>query len=92
MGWLYNKGLAKLSVFPYNNFFPDGTPMEATGGCNNIHTNGLFSLECYLRQLRRCVQTKYRNEQQWASFMETLRDIGTKIYWTFNFMLSTNHF
>ena len=38
MGWLYNKGLAKLSVFPYNNFFPDGTPMEATGGYNNIHS------------------------------------------------------
>ncbi|HIC18937.1 TPA: hypothetical protein EYO77_12585, partial [Candidatus Poribacteria bacterium] len=63
MGWLYNKGLAKLSVFPYNNFFPDGTPMEATGGYNNIHTNGLFSLEYHLRQLRRIHPQSYPESQ-----------------------------
>ena len=50
--WLYDRGPDKLRVFGSNNFFPDGTPPESTGGYNSIHTNGLFSLEYHLRRLR----------------------------------------
>ena len=52
MTWLYERGPDKLRVFGINNFFPDGTPPESTGGYNNIHSNGLFALEYHLRQLR----------------------------------------
>ena len=50
--WLYDRGPDRMRVFGTNDFFPDGTPPEATGGYNNIHTNGLFSLEYHLWKLR----------------------------------------
>ncbi|MEW6754150.1 MAG: heparinase II/III family protein [Candidatus Latescibacterota bacterium] len=50
--WLYDRGPDRLRVFATNDFFPDGTPPEATGGYNSIHTDGLFSLEHHLLQLR----------------------------------------
>ncbi len=50
------------SIYPSNNltkedytsndFLPDGTPLEATGGYNAIHSDGLFDLEYHLRNLR----------------------------------------
>lgn len=52
MDWLYDHGHERLRVFATNNFFPDGTPPEATGGYNNTHTRGLFDLEHHLRALR----------------------------------------
>lgn len=52
MDWLYDDGPDRLRVFGINDFFPDGTPPESTGGYNSIHTNGLFSLEYHLRALR----------------------------------------
>jgi hypothetical protein len=52
MTWLYEQGPGKLQVFGTNNFFPDGTPPEATGGYNNTHTCGLFALEDQLARLR----------------------------------------
>ncbi|MFP6740551.1 MAG: heparinase II/III family protein, partial [Alphaproteobacteria bacterium] len=54
LSWLYDRGPDRLRLFGVNNFFPDGTPPEATGGYNGIHSNGLFALEyqlCALRQL-----------------------------------------
>jgi hypothetical protein len=51
--WLYDRGPDKLRVFGTNDFFPDGTPPEATRGYNDIHSAGLFALEHHLRQLRR---------------------------------------
>lgn len=50
--WLYDRGPDKMRVFGTNDFCPDGTPPEATGGYNDIHSIGLFSLEHHLRQLR----------------------------------------
>lgn len=50
--WLYDRGPDRMRVFGINDFYPDGTPPEATGGYNNIHSLGLFSLEHHLRQLR----------------------------------------
>ena len=50
--WLYDRGPDRLRTFGVNNFFPDGTPPEATGGYNSIHSNGLFALEHQLRALR----------------------------------------
>jgi hypothetical protein len=50
--WLYDRGPDKLRVFGTNDFCPDGTPPEATGGYNDIHSIGLFALEHHLRQLR----------------------------------------
>lgn len=52
MDWLYDTGPDRLRVFGINDFFPDGSPSEATGGYNSIHTNGLFALEYHLRHLR----------------------------------------
>ncbi len=52
LSWLYDRGPDRLRVFGIDNFFPDGTPPEATGGYNSIHTDGLFSLEYHLRELR----------------------------------------
>ncbi|MFH1568741.1 MAG: heparinase II/III family protein, partial [Gemmatimonadota bacterium] len=52
LSWLYDRGPDKLRVFTTDNFFPDGTPPESTGGYNNIHTNGLYNLDHQLRQLR----------------------------------------
>ena len=59
MTWLYDRGPDKLRVFTTNDFFPDGTPPESTGGYNNIHTSGLFALEHHLRQLRRDLPDAY---------------------------------
>ena len=42
--WLYDRGPDRLRTFGVNNFFPYGTPPEATGGYNSIHSNGLFAL------------------------------------------------
>jgi len=50
--WLYDAGPDRLRTFGINNFFPDGTPPEASGGYNSIHCDGLFDLEHHLRQLR----------------------------------------
>ena len=50
--WLYDRGPEKLRGFGTNDFFPCGTPPEATGGYNDTHTRGLFALEYQLRQLR----------------------------------------
>lgn len=50
--WVYDEGPDELRVFASNDFFPDGTPPEATGGYNDIHTNGLFCLEDHLRRLK----------------------------------------
>lgn len=50
--WLYDRGPDKMRVFGTNDFFPDGTPPEATHGYNDIHSSGLFALEHHLRQLR----------------------------------------
>ena len=52
MDWLYQQGPDHLSVFCTNDFLPDGSPPEATGGYNGIHTVGLFALEYHLRRLR----------------------------------------
>jgi len=52
MEWLYRRGPDRLGVFCVNDFLPDGSPPEATGGYNSIHTNGLFALEHELRKLR----------------------------------------
>ncbi len=52
MEWLYDLGPDRLRVFATNNFTPDGVPPEASGGYNNTHTCGLFSLEYQLRELR----------------------------------------
>ena len=52
LGWLYDRGPEKLRGFALNDFFPCGTPPEATGGYNDTHTRGLFSLEYHLQQLR----------------------------------------
>lgn len=52
LAWIYDEGPDELRVFTSNDFFPDGTPPESTGGYNNIHTNGLFALEHHLRQLK----------------------------------------
>ena len=52
LDWLYDRGPEKLRGFTANNFFPDGTPPEATGGYNDIHSQGLFALEYQLRRLR----------------------------------------
>lgn len=52
MDWLFDEGPDRMRVFGINNFFPDGSPFEATGGYNGIHTNGLFALEYHLRALR----------------------------------------
>ena len=52
MAWLYDQGPDRLRVFGINNFFPDGTPPESTGGYNCIHSAGLFALEYHLRHLR----------------------------------------
>lgn len=57
--WLYDKGPDRLRTFGINNFFPDGTPPEATGGYNSIHSNGLFDLEYHLRHLRALHPTAY---------------------------------
>jgi hypothetical protein len=57
--WLYDKGPDRLRTFGINNFFPDGTPPEATGGYNSIHSNGLFDLEYHLRHLRALYPTSY---------------------------------
>ena len=50
--WLYDSGPEKLRGFGTNDFFPCGTPPEATGGYNDTHTRGIFALEYQLRQLR----------------------------------------
>ncbi len=52
MDWVYDEGPDTLRVFTTNDFFPDGTPQEATGGYNAIHCDGLFDLEYHLRRLR----------------------------------------
>ena len=68
MAWLYERGPDKMRVFGINNFFPDGTPPESTGGYNNIHSNGLFALEYHLRQLRRLRPDAYP-EAEFPSLM-----------------------
>ncbi|MEE3260059.1 MAG: heparinase II/III family protein [Candidatus Latescibacterota bacterium] len=57
--WLYDRGPDRLRLFGVDNFFPDGTPPEATGGYNGIHSNGLFALEYQLRALRQLHPSAY---------------------------------
>ena len=52
MDWLFDEGPDTLRVFTTNDFFPDGTPPESSGGYNSIHTDGLFEVEHNLRQFR----------------------------------------
>lgn len=72
MEWLYDRGPDRLRMFGVDNFFPDGTPPEATGGYNSIHTNGLFSLEYHLRRLREVVPGAYP-EGDFPSLVEDSR-------------------
>ncbi len=66
--WIYDDGPDELRVFTSNNFFPDGTPPESTGGYNGIHTNGLFALEHHLRQLKADQPGAY-SEQDFPSML-----------------------
>lgn len=68
LAWLYDRGPDRLRTFGVNNFFPDGTPPEATGGYNSIHTDGLFDLEYHLRQLRQLHPNAY-SEDRFPSLM-----------------------
>jgi hypothetical protein len=68
MTWLYERGPDKLRVFGINDFFPDGTPPESTGGYNNIHSNGLFVLEYHLRHWRDLYPQAYA-ETEFPSLM-----------------------
>lgn len=61
--WLYDDGPDQLRVFTSNDFFPDGTPPESTGGYNSIHANGLFSLEHHLRALKQDHPDAYPDAQ-----------------------------
>ncbi|NKB69440.1 MAG: hypothetical protein GKR89_20405 [Candidatus Latescibacteria bacterium] len=68
--WLYDQGPDRLRIFGVNNFFPDGTPPESTGGYNRIHSEGLFALEYHLRQLRQARPDSYSE----ADFPSLLAD------------------
>ena len=70
--WLYDQGPDRLRTFGINNFFPDGTPPEATGGYNSIHSDGLFDLEYHLRALRRLHPAAY-SEAQFPSLLDDPR-------------------
>ncbi|MDA0748988.1 MAG: hypothetical protein O2954_20915, partial [bacterium] len=59
MDWLYDEGPDTLRVFTTNDFSPDGTPPESTGGYNSIHTYGFFGLEQHLRGLRQQQPSAY---------------------------------
>ncbi|NKB67687.1 MAG: hypothetical protein GKR89_11540 [Candidatus Latescibacteria bacterium] len=72
LGWLYDKGPEKLRGFALNDFFPCGTPPEATGGYNDTHTRGLFSLEYHLQQLRQRHGMAYP-EAQFPSLLHPAR-------------------
>ena len=50
--WHYDEGGDKLRGLTVNDFCPDGTPPESSGGYNTIHVKGFFALEHQLRQLR----------------------------------------
>ena len=76
MTWLYDRGPAKLRVFTTNNFFPDGTPPESTGGYNNGHTSGLFELEYSLRRLREASPDAYP-ESEFPSLIDDPRAART---------------
>ena len=70
--WLYDEGPDRLRLFSTNDFFPDGTPPESTGGYNSIHTNGLFEVEHSLRQLR-AGQPEAYPEERYPSLMSDPR-------------------
>ncbi|MBM3278698.1 MAG: heparinase II/III family protein [Candidatus Handelsmanbacteria bacterium] len=70
--WLYDRGPDKMKVFGTNDFCPDGTPPEATGGYNDIHSLGLFALEHHLRQLRQLHPRAYP-ESAFPSLVEDPR-------------------
>lgn len=72
MDWLYLRGPDRLGVFCVNDFLPDGSPPEATGGYNSIHTNGLFALEHEIRRLRARHPAAYP-EQRFPSVLEPAR-------------------
>jgi hypothetical protein len=59
LDWLYDEGPERLRTFTVNDFTPDGTPPEATGGYNSIHTDGVFDLEVQLRSLRSLHPERY---------------------------------
>ncbi|MEE3257956.1 MAG: hypothetical protein VX293_01985 [Candidatus Latescibacterota bacterium] len=70
--WLYDRGPEKLRGFGINDFFPCGTPPEATGGYNDTHTRGLFALEYQLRQLRQRHPRAYP-ESRFPSLLDPTR-------------------
>jgi hypothetical protein len=72
MDWVYDEGPDTVRVFATNDFFPDGTPQEATGGYNSIHSNGLFDLEYQLRALRE-LQPEAYPEATYPSLMSDPR-------------------
>lgn len=63
LDWLYDRGPDRMRVFGINDFTPDGTPPEATGGYNSIHSDGLFALEHHLRRLRRLYPRAYPEDR-----------------------------
>ncbi len=72
MDWIYDEGPDTLRVFTTNDFFPDGTPQEATGGYNSIHSDGLFDLEHHLRNLR-ALQPEAYPESDYPSLFDDRR-------------------
>ena len=72
MDWLYDRGQERLRTFSNNNFFPDGTPPEATGGYNDTHSMGLFELEEQLQRLR-LLHPKAYPEKQYPSLLKMPR-------------------
>ena len=72
LDWLYDEGPERLRVFTTNDFLPDGTPPEATGGYNSIHSDGIFDLEDSLRKLRSLRRKEYP-ESRYPSLTEDVR-------------------
>ena len=72
MDWVYDEGPDTLRVFTSNDFYPDGTPQEATGGYNSIHSDGLFDLEYHLYRLRETHADAYP-ESRYPSLMSDPR-------------------
>lgn len=70
--WLYASGPDRLGVFCTNDFLPDGSPPESTGGYNSMHTRGLFALEHELRKLRARHPAAYP-QSRFPSVLEPVR-------------------
>jgi hypothetical protein len=72
MEWLYRSGPDRLGVFCLNDFLPDGSPPESTGGYNSMHTRGLFALEHELGKLRARHPASYP-ESRFPSVLDPVR-------------------